>query len=81
MLNQLRFVTVIGLLALSFGVHAEEQTRVFAAASSTNALNDVGGAVEAKRDIRRRASRSPHRRRLPNRSTRARRRTSSRRRI
>ena len=41
MLNQLRFVTVVGLLALSMGVHAEEQTRVFAAASLTNALNDV----------------------------------------
>ena len=41
MLNQLRFVAVVGLLALSIGAHAEEQTRVFAAASLTNALNDV----------------------------------------
>ncbi len=42
--NPLRIVSLIGLLALSIGLHAEEPARVFAAASLTNALNDVGAA-------------------------------------
>ena len=46
--NFVRIVTVIGLLAASLSAsHAEEPARVFAAASLTNALNDVGAAVEA----------------------------------
>ncbi len=42
--NPLRILTLIGLLAVSLGASAEEPTRVFAAASLTNALNDVGAA-------------------------------------
>ena len=41
MQSQLRIVTLVALLASSIGVRAEQQTRVFAAASLTNALNDV----------------------------------------
>jgi len=42
--NPLRILTLIGSLATSFGLHAEEPARVFAAASLTNALTDVGAA-------------------------------------
>ena len=42
--NPVRIITLIGLLAASFGLRAEEPARVFAAASLTNALNDVGAA-------------------------------------
>ena len=41
MLSPIRIVALIGLLAISLCANAEEQTRVFAAASLTNALNDV----------------------------------------
>jgi molybdate transport system substrate-binding protein len=42
--NPLRILTLIGLLVASLGVRAEEPARIFAAASLTNALNDVGAA-------------------------------------
>jgi molybdate transport system substrate-binding protein len=42
--NALRSVALVGLLAASMCVHAEQPVRVFAAASLTNALNDVGTA-------------------------------------
>jgi molybdate transport system substrate-binding protein len=42
--NLVRTITLIGSLAASIGLHAEEPARVFAAASLTNALNDVGAA-------------------------------------
>ena len=41
MRNPFRSFAVVGLLAFSLGVSAEEQTRVFAAASLTNALTDA----------------------------------------
>jgi molybdate transport system substrate-binding protein len=41
MLTLFRFVALIGLLGASLVANAEEQTRVFAAASLTNALNDI----------------------------------------
>lgn len=41
MLSLFRFVALIGLLAVSLASSAEEPARVFAAASLTNALNDI----------------------------------------
>ncbi len=40
----LRIIALVGLLGGSLGAHAEETARVFAAASLTNALTDVGTA-------------------------------------
>lgn len=42
----LRVLAMIGLLTTAFGSRAEEQARVFAAASLTNALNDVAALWE-----------------------------------
>jgi molybdate transport system substrate-binding protein len=42
MFDLIRAVTVIGLLVVSTAIRAEEQARVFAAASLTNALTDIG---------------------------------------
>jgi len=47
MRSLVRAVTLIGLLVVSTVIHAEEQVRVFAAASLTNALTDIGAKWKA----------------------------------
>jgi hypothetical protein len=69
---KLRDFTLIGLLGVFVKRHAEEP-RVFAAASLTNALTDVGAAESSGHPLP--ISHSRHRRRSPNRLNHARRRS------